>query len=644
MGGKSLKKKLLRLFILLILIFTVTGCSKKEEPEDEETVETEHKEKDSKKKKDKKKKDDTEEQEEAVTVVDITSEESFMSFVSGEWKLMDSLNDKEYATLKIDENGKCTFVREYDGIELEGSFKLKKHETYDMQKDELVKEKEYTGFELSFSGMDPVTKIDIPEMDLYTCDEETTSGLILVSSNHLFDYMSLEWIGNGDSYIFENVFQDVERLYEEYDKNDMVRVQSDWVFRRLSSGSKDSEPLKNEEFYGLIWNRERTKDEEKNVYYQYWIQPMEAHTKEALEDYSARRFIEGYFSQRYVNISPYRLDDDLNTYTLLHEKKLENTYPLLMCKFKTDEQGNIVDIKEVDRSYYGMYDFGSIDQEYSYEALKFTVNGMEYDITDYVPLANAIMDMYQVGDWVVVDAHINPHTGAYIMVNTLTGNVEKTICGANLTWIDDDITTAVYSNYSELYNFKDHVIGTTDGEEIYEVSYDQSGTQVTVKDMNDKTFTFETDISDSAMYAFADYKRSGKASYWEKFVSKAPYGALACVIENPPEDVAAYLPEGLTIDPGVTDKVAVVMLKDDTVANLYEGSLNLSTYEFEKEDFLEVQGSKVKGGVAVFDMIIPEGMPNRCMYISNRFNETASFPVTVLSGQFDTCTEFIVAD
>ena len=639
-----MKKKLLRLLILFMIIFAVTGCAKSKEPEDEETIE-EQTDKDSKKKKDKKNKEKSnKEQEEAVTMVDITSEKSVMSFISGEWKLVDTLNDKEYAILKIDEDGKCTFTREFDGVELKGNFKVKKHETYDIQKDELVEEKEYTGFELSFSGMDPVTKIDIPELDLYTCDEETTSGLILVSSNHLFDYMSLVWIGNGDSYIFENVFQDVERLYEEYDKNNMVRVQSDWVFRRLSSGSKDSEPLKNEEFYGLIWNRERTKDEERNVYYQYWIQPMEEHAKEAVEDYSARRFMEGYFSQRYINISPYRLDDDLNTYTLLHEKKLEDTYPLLMCKFKTDPEGNIIDIKEVDESYYGMYDLGSIDQEFSYDALKFTVNGMEYDITEYAPLANAILDMYQVGDWVVVETHINPHTGAYILVNTLTGNVEKTICGANLTWIDDDITTAVYSNYFQLFNFKDHLIGSTDGDEIYEVMYDPNGTQVTVKDMNDNTFTFETDISDVAMYAFADYKRSGKASYWEKFVSKAPYGALAYVIENPPEDVAAYLPDGIVVDQNTTDKVAVVILKDDTVVNLYGGSYNLTTYEFEKEDFMEVQGSKVKGGVAVFDMVIPEGMPSRCMYISNRFNETATFPVTTLSGQFDICGDFILAD
>ena len=640
-----MKKKLLRLLIMFLIIFTVAGCAKKEEPDEEEILEEEKADKDGKKKRDKKNKEKPEtEQEEGVAVLDITNEESIMYFIAGEWKLVDTLNDKEYATLKIDENGNCVFTRGFDEVALDGTFKVKKHETYDPETDKLIEEKEYTGFELSFSGMDPITRIDIPELDLYTCDEETIGGSICISSNHLWDYMSLEWLGNGDSYIFENVFQDTERLYEEYDKFNMVRVQSDWVFRRLSSDTKDIEPLENEEFYGLIWNQEKEKDENKNYYYKYWIQTMEAHTQEAADEYTARRFTEGYFVQKNVNIAPYRISEDVSTYTLLHERKLEDTYPLLMCRFRTDGEGNIIDIKEVDRAYYGMYDLGTIEQEYSYDALKFTVNGMEYDITEYAPLANAIMDMYQVGDWVVVETHINPHTGAYILVNTLTGNVEKTIMGANLTWLGDDISTAVYSNYAELYNFKGHVIGTTDGEEIYDVLYDPSKTSVTVKDMNDKTFTFDTDISDSAMYAFADYKRSGKASYWEKFVNNAPYGAVAYVMENPPEDVAQYLPEGSEVDPGTHDKVAVVMLRDDTVVDLYEGSYNLTTYEFEKGDMIDYQGSKVKGGVAVFDMIIPEGIPNRCMYITNRYSEKATFPVTTLSGQFDICSDFILAD
>ena len=59
---------------------------------------------------------------------------------------------------------------------------------------------------------------------------------------------------------------------------------------------------------------------------------------------------------------------------------------------------------------------------------------------------------------------------------------------------------------------------------------------------------------------------------------------------------------------------------------------------------IDYQGSKVKGGVAVFDMVIPEGIPNRCMYITNRYSEKATFPVTTLSGQFDICSDFILAD
>ena len=88
----SVKKKLIRLLLMFMIIFTVSGCTKSKEPEDDEAIE-EQTDKDSKKKKDKKNKvKPDKEQEEALTMLDITSEESVMSFICGEWKLMDTLN------------------------------------------------------------------------------------------------------------------------------------------------------------------------------------------------------------------------------------------------------------------------------------------------------------------------------------------------------------------------------------------------------------------------------------------------------------------------------------------------------------------------------------------------------------------------
>ena len=138
-----MKKKLLRLLIMFLIIFTVAGCAKKEEPDEEEILEEEKADKDGKKKKDKKNKEKPEtEQEEGVAVLDITSEESIMYFIAGEWKLVDTLNDKEYATLKIDENGNCVFTRGFDEVALDGTFKVKKHETYDPETDKPIEEKE----------------------------------------------------------------------------------------------------------------------------------------------------------------------------------------------------------------------------------------------------------------------------------------------------------------------------------------------------------------------------------------------------------------------------------------------------------------------------------------------------------------------
>ena len=635
MEDMTLKNKFLRLFLLLLIVFTLTGCAKKEEPEEQETLEEEDTHKDSKKKKDKKKEDNKEDKSEKETrLVDITSEEDLMSFIAGEWRLIDTLNDSEFATLTIDENGNCSYKRDSDELGASGTFKVEKHQTYDADKDELIDDEWYTDFELSFEGLDE--GFNLPDSPYLAPDKDKSTGNFFVSESAGYDYLYLTWVGNGDSYIFENVFQNIQRIAVQYMRGSDYDTQQYWVFRRSNEVTQKAERPDDTMFYGLVWQAEGSK---------LWVQPMEPHVAEAYEDYSNRKFFLAYFTPSQTGLAQYELTDSIEIDSMLYESRLLSSYPSVMCSFVTDKSGNVTMMSEVDKSYYGVYDLGECEPEFTYDGLTFTINGMDYSISDYAPAANAIMDMYKVGDWIVVDTHVNPHVGIYILFNTLTGNVEKTIAGTNLTWLNDDITTAVYSSYDQVFNFKDHLIGSTDGDEVYEIEYDEYSHIVNVKDMNDHTYTFETDVSDSAIYAYAQFRRSNRApSKWNKFIRQAPDDAIAFVMINPPQLVSDYLPMGEDIDNEALDTVYVVSLKDKTLIELYDGSYNFDNNGFDKDKLLNSYKADIKGSVISYNITVPEGMPNRCIYVSTDDKRTGSYQVVPISGMSDICGYFILAD
>ena len=634
MEDLSLKKSFLRLFLLLLIVFCLSGCSKKEDLEENETLKEEDTDKESKKKKDKKKEDKKEVPEKVTRAVDITSEEEVMSFIAGEWRLIDTLNDSEFATLTIDENGSCSYSRDFDELGASGTFKVSKHQRYDAAKDELIDDEWYTDFELSFEDLDE--EFNLPDSPYIAPDKEKSTGNFYISESVGYDYLYLTWVGNGDSYIFENVFQNIKRIATQYMHGSEYDTQQYWVFRRSNEVTENAERPQDTVFYGLVWQADGSK---------LLVQPMDPHAAEAYEDFSDRRFISAYFTPSQTGLAQYELTDSIEIDSMLYESRFLSSYPIVMCYFMTDKSGNVTMMSEVDRSYYGIYDLGSCEPEFTYEGLTFTINSFDYSVSDYAPAANAIMDMYKVGDFIVVDTHVNPHIGIYILFNTVTGNVEKTIAGTNLTWVNDDIETAVYSSYDQVFNFKDHLIGSTDGDEVYEIKYDEYSQMITVKDMNDHTYEFETDLSDSAIYSYAQFRRSNRApSKWNKFIRQAPDDAIAFVMINPPQLVSDYLPMGEEIDNEALDTVYVVALKDDTLIELYDGSYNFDNNGFDKDKLLNSYKADIKGTVISYKITVPEGMPNRCIYITTADNKTGSYQVLPVSGMSDACGYFILAD
>mgnify|MGYP001040335976 FL=1 len=83
----------------------------------------------------------------------------------------------------------------------------------------------------------------------------------------------------------------------------------------------------------------------------------------------------------------------------------------------------------------------------------FTYNGKDYDLQERNPMVNALMAETPVGGTIVVEGHIVPNVAYYGIFDTETETFIKDIEGANLTWRDDDISTAAYSLWSEIYDY-----------------------------------------------------------------------------------------------------------------------------------------------------------------------------------------------
>ena len=277
----------------------------------------------------------------------------------------------------------------------------------------------------------------------------------------------------------------------------------------------------------------------------------------------------------------------------------------------------------------------------SWEGTQLNVDGKTVDLSEYGALANQILDAKQVGNWVVAKVHVNPHHSLYCLYNLDIGLVEKTITGANLTWAGDDITTAVYSDFNTVYNFKGNVIGTTDGAEVNEIRLNEDGTEAVVTDTNGHTYTFEVDQSDTPLYRYVDYARTLSENSWKVFADTAPEDALALVVINPPSIANPYLPALNLVDQGATDRLYVIPLKDSVKVTLADVSFNPATLSFDPTG-IAAESEIVKGKGDAWVLTVPEGIPSRCLFISSG-DHAGAFPVTAISGATDKCSTFVTA-
>lgn len=100
--------------------------------------------------------------------------------------------------------------------------------------------------------------------------------------------------------------------------------------------------------------------------------------------------------------------------------------------------------------------------EFSFEGTTFRHGEHTYDLSSRVEAINSILSAVPVGEKIVVECHVGPKNGAYCIFDTASESFETDLLGHHLIWHSDDITTAVYAFWSEVYTYDGSVLKTYD--------------------------------------------------------------------------------------------------------------------------------------------------------------------------------------
>ncbi|MCR5686569.1 MAG: hypothetical protein K6G58_00855 [Lachnospiraceae bacterium] len=544
---------------------------------------------------------------------DLSTASGISTFLEGEWELIDRKDGKDFGTLSLEKDGSFTFKRHSDNAQGAGVMTFGRNlATADEEPDT---------FRLELSDAGGL----IPEgVELY--GDEGTGGMFHVCSSKEGDFLYLKEIGNGDSVFSMYVFN------TDADSDEIGNWSYDWLFRRDAGSAADREPEEGT-FYAWAW---------KSASDGVWLQPMEEHEFETNDDYSNRKFMGGRFSET-DDIRPvyYKINDRAVLDGISDRAAWDSGYPLMMCELTADKEGTVSHISEVDIALYNVYDMGGLDPEYSYEGMTFTVNGADYDMRSYAEAANAITGCERVGDWLIVDCHINPNAGVYEFFNIYSGDFEYEIAGALLTWKGDDLSTAVYAYYNEIFDFWGHRIGSIENGELYDLSIDGNtvNAECWIVDEigREKEFTekFEYEPCDLAVLSYYEYMLGDRQKLRE-LMEGSPAGSVALIMVNPPERMTERMPKALYQSEGELDRVVAAGLADGAEVFIEDMEPDASG-KAERSEPCNLS----KGSSWVFDVTVPEGMPRQQIVVRIPGKKDVFWPVWILSGKNPQISTFI---
>lgn len=121
--------------------------------------------------------------------------------------------------------------------------------------------------------------------------------------------------------------------------------------------------------------------------------------------------------------------------------------------------------------------------EFSFEKTTFHYGEHSYDLTSRVKAINHILSAVLVGEKIVIEGHAGPKNGVYCIFDTVDETFDSDLKGNHLTWYNDDITTAVYSFWSDVYAYDGNIIRSydlTENEFIYDLAFSDDHTALRV--------------------------------------------------------------------------------------------------------------------------------------------------------------------
>jgi len=527
--------------------------------------------------------------------LDYNSRALLLSYLEGTWYLSEKESGEDYAVLRIGTEGECEYELLTDGRKCEGMLSL----------DESP-EVNFPGihwYELNFSG--------IEEDFGGTSDEGSSSGYFMIAQAEGSDYLYLEEMGNGWSAVAMQLFCLPATPTE-------IGVDTQWVFHRDNELNYAEGPKTSDGFYAMV-----IESGEDGLL----LQPMDAVSFETPDEYSGFVYMAALFdeSRHPAECRRYAFAENADLSSILHESKLEYAYPMMLCHVITDENGDIEALHEQKSSYYGMYELYPLDQEVEWTATDFTVNGRTYKLADVGNAGNSINDCKTYGDYLIIDAHVNPHQAAYTIFNMRNAWPEYQILGENYIF-EYAVWDSFYTDMNTVYDFMGHEIYTVDGTEIFDLSFSEDGTALIIdywKDDYEDTYEDEIERPEclnAPIFALADFKRNPASGTWIDLAGYAPEDALFMVMVNPPSDDAWDFHQPMVLEEGALDTVYIVALQDDTTISL------------EDEGVLDVLD---KGQIAAYSITVPEGGPVTSFRAYTPDGREAQWQVMTISGKDD---------
>ena len=136
--------------------------------------------------------------------------------------------------------------------------------------------------------------------------------------------------------------------------------------------------------------------------------------------------------------------------------------------------------------------------DFSFERTIFHYGEHDYDVTSRSEAINSILSAVPVGEKIVVECHVGPKNEVYCIFDTVSKSFVGDLTGNHLIWYDNDITTAIYSFWSDIYTYDGSIIKSYDlaeNESIYDLAFSDHNTKLIVTITCDDG-TERTDIID----------------------------------------------------------------------------------------------------------------------------------------------------